>query len=84
MCSPSFVKSLEIQDLLCTTEANINFGQSRSIIQCSQQCYNNAECQSFFYKLSRLCLGSASVVTDPLPCVAELGTKYYYVTGRFH
>ena len=77
------MKSVLIQNLFCSSAANIDFGQLRSSLQCAQKCYNDVDCQSFFYKLSGICLGSTVIVSNPLGCSSESGTIYYVTTGKF-
>ena len=82
LCSPSFIKSVVIQNLMCPS-ASIDFGHLRSGLQCAQKCYNDVDCQGFFYKPSGICLGSTFNISSPTGCLLETGTKYYYSTGKF-
>ena len=82
VCTPSFVKSINIQDKFCSLMATINFATSSSVIDCAIQCYNNADCRSFFYKQIGVCVGSASSLNDPMGCSTENGMKYYTSTGK--
>ena len=70
-----------IHNLLCPSAADIDFGQLRSGLQCAQKCYNDVDCQGFFYKVTGTCLGSTVNVSSPIGCSTETGTKYYFGTG---
>ena len=83
LCAPHFMRSIVIHNLLCPSGADINFGQLCSDLQCAQKCYNDVNCQGFFYKLSGTCLGTTVNVSSPLGCLLETGTKYYFATGEF-
>ena len=82
-CVQIFVKVPQLQNKICSCAATVDLGISRSVILCSEQCYNNILCQSFFYKQSGICFGCKSVISESVGCSVENGTKYYATTCKF-
>ena len=83
LCTPSFVKSEDIQNKFCASAAIVDLGETRSLLECSGRCFSETWCQSFFYKPVGICVGCELILNNSTGCLEEGGTKYYIATSKF-
>jgi hypothetical protein len=76
-------KDETLLDVVCPTEASLEFGSSRTVQECANNCHLDTNCGGFFYsKQQKYCKGVPGILSPNVTCNDSMGFAYYRKKGN--